>query len=279
VTAAVTVLVVVIWIVSLTDSGGSRRPPAAGTPAGGPTGATGRVGVAGSEEAREAQAIETALGYTAYVTSGSEARREIALTFDDGPGPYTQRIVGILEKHRVPATFFVVGRMVKYFNDALKSEIAGGFVIGDHTEDHEEMAVLSRADQTAQLVDQAHDVEQYGAPFPDLFRPPYGSFDDTTLSITRRLGMLTILWTVDTNDFAQPGVKKIVSNALSGARPGAIILMHDAGGTRTQTIAALPTIIKALRRRGYLLVTVPRLLLDDPPLVSEQTPPKGLSGG
>jgi peptidoglycan-N-acetylglucosamine deacetylase len=270
-------VLVVIWIVSLTSSGGARKAPRPIPTARGATAPA--ESAAAAEQAREATAIQTALSYTAYVTSGSEAKREIALTFDDGPGPYTPQILAILERHKVPATFFVVGRSVKYFAVYLRQEIAGGFVLGDHTEDHEEMAALSRSEQTAQLVDLAHDIGRYGAPFPHLFRPPYGSFDQTTVSITKKLKMLTILWTVDTNDFARPGVKKIISNALAGARPGAIILMHDAGGIRTQTVEALPTIIEALRKRGYTLVTVPRLLADDPPLVAAETPPKGLSGG
>jgi peptidoglycan/xylan/chitin deacetylase (PgdA/CDA1 family) len=279
--ALATFVVLVIWILSLVSSGGGHKRLSPTAAAAGPTGGVGSAPAnsAAAEQAREAQAIQTALGYTAYVTSGSAEKREIALTFDDGPGPYTPQIVGILERHKVPATFFIVGRSVADFGVYLPREIKDGFVLGDHTQDHEEMAALSRQDQTAQLVDQAQDIERYGAPFPHLFRPPYGSFNQTTLSITKKLKMLTILWTIDTNDFAQPGVKKIVSAVLDGAKPGAIVLMHDAGGTRTQTIEALPTIIKALRRRGYTLVTVPRLLADDPPLTASQVPPPGLSGG
>jgi len=276
-------LVVAIWIFSLVSSGGthpSTRPPARQT---GTTGGAGEAAAAtaasAAELARESDAIQSSLAYTAYVTAGSASKREIALTFDDGPGPYTPQIVGILKRHDVPATFFVVGRSVKDFGSYIPSELAAGFVVGDHTQDHAAMAGLSRRDQVAQLVDQAAGIEHYGAPFPHLFRPPYGSFNQTTLAITKKLKMLTILWTIDTDDFAQPGVKKIVSSVLVGARPGAIILMHDAGGVRTQTIAALPTIIKALRKRGYTFVTVPRLLADDPPLTAAQIPPKGLSGG
>jgi peptidoglycan/xylan/chitin deacetylase (PgdA/CDA1 family) len=91
--------------------------------------------------------------------------------------------------------------------------------------------------------------------------------------------MLTVMWTVDTADFRQPGVKAIERAALSGARPGAIILLHDAGGQREQTIAALPKIVHGLRRRGFDLVTVPRLLADDPPQAAHQAPPSSLSGG
>ena len=79
-----------------------------------------------------------------------------------------------------------------------------------------------------------------------------------------------VLWTVDTSDYREPGVAAIVHPAVSGARPGAIILMHDAGGNRSETVAALPIIIKRLRARGYKLVTVPKLLLDNPPPANQQ---------
>jgi peptidoglycan/xylan/chitin deacetylase (PgdA/CDA1 family) len=88
----------------------------------------------------------------------------------------------------------------------------------------------------------------------------------------RALHLLMVLWSVDTDDYLQPGVSAIVQRALAGAHPGAIILMHDAGGTRTQTIAALPTIIQTLRARGYRLVTVPQLLRDDPPPPGQPLP-------
>ncbi len=88
-----------------------------------------------------------------------------------------------------------------------------------------------------------------------------------------------VLWTVDTDDYLRPGVSAIVDTAVSGARPGAIILMHDAGGDRSQTVAALPKIIAALRRRGYRFVTVPRLLLDNPPPSNQHFSALGGSGG
>lgn len=88
-----------------------------------------------------------------------------------------------------------------------------------------------------------------------------------------------VLWSVDTDDYLQPGVAVIVHRALAGAQPGAIILMHEAGGTRTQTIAALPLIVHALRHRGYKLVTIPQLILQDPPTGRVPATPTNLSGG
>jgi peptidoglycan-N-acetylglucosamine deacetylase len=129
---------------------------------------------------------------------------------------------------------------------------------------HAPMSKLSRKAQRAQLLEQASAIERYGAKFPRLFRPPYGLWNSNTLALLRRYRMLMVLWTVDTSDYRRPGVAAIVGSAVDRARPGAIILLHDAGGDRSQTVAALPRIIAALKKRHYELVTVPRLLLDNP---------------
>jgi peptidoglycan/xylan/chitin deacetylase (PgdA/CDA1 family) len=141
------------------------------------------------------------------------------------------------------------------------------------------MSRLSRRDQQAQLLQAASAVGNYDAPFPRLFRPPYGLWNSTTLALLRKFNMLMVLWTVDTSDYRRPGVSAIVSSAVSGARPGAIILMHDAGGDRAETVAALPLIISALHARGYRLVTVPKLLLDNPAPADQRIPPSLVGAG
>lgn len=228
--------------------------------------------------ARENAAIDRLLTRQPFITAGGRERREIALTFDDGPGPYTPAMLNELHRLGVSATFFEIGFMIPYFHYSVRRELHMHMVIGDHTETHPMMARLGPAAQRHQIVVQPRQLARYGAPFPRLFRPPYGSFDRATFAILRRLRMLMVLWTVDTGDYSQPGVAAIVQRALAGARPGAIILMHDAGGTRTETIEALPRIVRALRRRGYRLVTIPRLVLDDPPR-GTQPLPTSLAGG
>jgi peptidoglycan/xylan/chitin deacetylase (PgdA/CDA1 family) len=153
----------------------------------------------------------------------------------------------------------------QYFHASTAQIAALGDTIGDHTETHAPMSKLSKRDQRAELLQDTAAIGNWGAPFPRLFRPPYGTWDDTTLALLHRYRMLMVLWTVDTGDYRQPGVKAIVRATLDGAKPGAIILLHDAGGNRAQTVAAVPRIISALRKRGYELVTIPRLLLDNPP--------------
>jgi peptidoglycan-N-acetylglucosamine deacetylase len=225
---------------------------------------SGARSLAAREAAVENAAINRTLAYTPYVRIAGSQHREIALTFDDGPGPYTPRILAILKRLDVPGTFFEVGVLERYFSGSTAAIVADGDAIGDHTEGHAEMSRLSIAAQRSQLLSDAAAVERRGARFPRLFRPPYGMWNRNTLALLHRYRMLMVLWTVDTGDYRRPGMKAIVKAALAGARPGAIILLHDAGGDRSQTIKALPRIIAGLRRRGFRLVTVPRLLLDNP---------------
>ncbi|HWE33980.1 MAG TPA: polysaccharide deacetylase family protein [Solirubrobacteraceae bacterium] len=240
---------------------------------------TGAGSLAADVQADQNAAISKTLAYTPYVRIAGSQHRELALTFDDGPGPYTPVLLRVLERMHVPATFFEVGVLEQYFHASTTQIVADGDVIGDHTQLHEPMSHLSARDQTAQLLKETSAIGAYGAPFPRLFRPPYGLWNKATLSLLKRYRMLMVLWTVDTNDYRQPGVQAIVDSAVGGARPGAIILMHDAGGNRSETVAGLPTIIRHLRRKGYRLVTVPQLLLDNPAPANQSFTPAMLGSG
>jgi peptidoglycan/xylan/chitin deacetylase (PgdA/CDA1 family) len=257
-------------VMILVVSGGGASPHAAAQPKGGffalirELSGDGGGSLAAREASAENAAVNRTLAYTPWVRIAGAQHREIALTFDDGPGPYTPEILAILQRDHVPATFFEVGILERYFNASTTAIAADGDVIGDHTEVHAPMSRLSRKAQRAQLLEQAGAIERSGAKFPRLFRPPYGLWNSNTVALLYRYRMLMVLWTVDTNDYRRPGVRAIVDAAVDGARPGAIILLHDAGGDRSETVAALPRIIAALRHRHYKLVTVPRLLLDNP---------------
>jgi peptidoglycan/xylan/chitin deacetylase (PgdA/CDA1 family) len=228
-------------------------------------------------ELTAAAAVDSVLSYTPYIRAGTSRGREVALTFDDGPGPYTARILRVLQRTRTPATFFVIGEWAHLYPGLVRAEAHEGSEVGDHTETHPFMSSLPAAAQRTEILDAAAAISSTGAPSPVLWRPPYGSFNQTTLGILRKLRMLIVLWTIDTSDYARPGVGRIVYGALSGAKSGAIILMHDGGGDRSETVAALPRIILALRRRRYRLVTVSQLLTDDPP-PRDQPAPQPLSG-
>jgi peptidoglycan/xylan/chitin deacetylase (PgdA/CDA1 family) len=223
-----------------------------------------------SRRARQAPSLSSAIARVRaampYVAIGGRHHHEVALTFDDGPGPYTLAVLRALRRRHVPATFFQVGFSEHWFTVAERAEQHDAqFVIGDHTETHPRLDRLSPAAQAAQIDQQAAVLRAAGVPRPLLFRPPYGTYDRATLALLRRRGMLMVMWSVDSHDYLRPGVGAIIRRVLAGVRPGAIVLMHDAGGDRSQTVAALPRIIDALRRRHFRLVTVPRLLRDDPP--------------
>jgi peptidoglycan/xylan/chitin deacetylase (PgdA/CDA1 family) len=216
-------------------------------------------------ERAEGRAIDHVLTHTSAVRAGGSRRRDVALTFDDGPGPWTTRILRTLERHRAPATFFVVGRQVAARPDLVRREIRDGFAVEDHTEDHANLASLTPTMQRAQIAHGAAAIVAAGAPAPRLLRPPYGAFDAATLRVLAAEHRLLVLWSVDTRDYTRPGADRIVAAALAGAHPGAIVLLHDGGGDRRQTAAAVAPVVRRLRRHHYHLVTVPELMLDDPP--------------
>jgi peptidoglycan/xylan/chitin deacetylase (PgdA/CDA1 family) len=217
------------------------------------------------------------LAYTPYVELAGHRRPDVALTFDDGPGPYTGQVLRVLAAMHVPATFFLIGRSASTYPKLVAAEVAAGNEVGDHTETHPALGQLSEGTQTSQITQAAAAIKQGGAPAPVLMRPPYGSFNATTLKVLRGLHLLMVLWSVDTKDYSRPGTDRIAYTAISGARPGAIILMHDGGGDRSETVAALPRIITRLRQRGFHLVTISRLVADDPP-PRNQPPPHSLAG-
>jgi peptidoglycan/xylan/chitin deacetylase (PgdA/CDA1 family) len=274
--AALALLAVVLLAVVLSVSGTGSRAGGPAPLAGGidTSKALSAASARGGEPTPQAaeQAINRVLSYTPAVVQGGHKGNEVALTFDDGPGPYTLRLVRALNALHVHATFFPVGEMERYFSEGTRLELSSGDVVGDHTETHPMLAAMSAHEQHEQLLEQMVRMELLGAPRPRLARPPYGSFDAITFRELHALHLLTILWSTDTDDYRMPGVQAIVHSALSGAHPGAIILMHDGGGDRSQTIAALPAIVNGLRNRHLRPVTVPQLLVDDPPAPGQPIP-------
>jgi peptidoglycan/xylan/chitin deacetylase (PgdA/CDA1 family) len=257
------------------DRHGSRRPDPR-VAGGGRLGAASFGGL-GASEHKHRETVNGVLAYTPFVRKGGGRARDIALTFDDGPGPYTPRVLKVLERFHVHATFFAIGEMERYFAASTVRELRDGDVVGDHTETHPEMASLTPRQQHNQLLDQIARIELLGGRRPILFRPPYGSYNATTMRELRAMHLLMVLWSIDAGDYLRPGTGQIVRHVLAGARPGAIVLLHDAGGDRSQTIAALPLIISKLRARGFHLVTVPQLLAEDPPAPGQPLP-ASLSG-
>jgi peptidoglycan/xylan/chitin deacetylase (PgdA/CDA1 family) len=238
---------------------GGPVPPAAGLRPARPKHRASRV------QKRENRAIDRVRRRHPVVYSGGGRRREVALVFHDGPGPHTPQVVDTLRRLRAAATFFDIGDEFIYFSEAAAAAHRAGFPIGNLTQTFPPLTRLSRARQRREVRAQTARLRSLGIPSPKLFAPPYGTYNRKTLAVLRRLRMLMVLWSADTRDYERPGVTAIVRRALRGAKPGAIILLHDGGGDRTQTVQALPAIVSGLRSRGYKLVTVPRMMLKDPP--------------
>jgi peptidoglycan/xylan/chitin deacetylase (PgdA/CDA1 family) len=270
----IVVLALAAIVIALSGSSGRTQTKGAGT-----KGAASSTlpHLSAKAEDNAADAVSAVLAYTPFVREGGAKGHEVALTFDDGPGPYTPGVLSVLERLRVRATFFAIGRMERYFSASTARELRDGDVVGDHTEDHPMLAQMSAHEQKEQLFEQIARIELLGGPRPTLFRPPYGSFNATTMRELHALRLLMVLWSVDTGDYQLPGASAIVQRALEGAHPGAIILMHDGGGDRSETIAALPQVIAGLRAKGLEPVTVPTLLRDDPPPAGQPLP-RSLSG-
>jgi peptidoglycan-N-acetylglucosamine deacetylase len=205
------------------------------------------------------------------VFSGGRQRKMIALTFDDGPSKYTPQIVSILRRMHAGATFFQVGYALQSGEPIGPDERRHGLTIGNHTFHHPDLGRFSAAVQMKEILAGARAITRYGAPFPHLLRPPYDAYNAATLDVLRRLHMRTVLQSIDTQDWLRKR-RAIVRRALRDTKRGAIILMHDGGGDRSETVAALPQIIRGLHRRGYRLVSVPTLLRKDPPPLDRPLP-------
>ena len=191
----------------------------------------------------------------------------VALTFDDGPGPYTRLALRILHKARVKATFFLVGRNIGRFPGVAQAE-ARADVLGDHTWTHPYLPSLSASAIDSEIGSTQRAASRAGRRRVALFRPPFGAHNADVDATARRLGMVEILWNVDSGDSEGANWQQIARNVAAGIRPGSIILMHE---NRGQTIRALKfVILPHLRRRHVQLVTVPELLAQDPPSRAQQ---------
>jgi len=203
--------------------------------------------------------------YNRFLYFGNPQKPEVALTFDDGPNPnYTPQVLATLEQYHVKATFFCVGRLVAQYPDLVKAEYADGHVIGNHSWSHPNLGLLSSNEVATQLRQTSDIIQQTLGVRPTFFRPPYGVFNTTVLTQANLMGLTTIIWNDEARDWLRPGIDVISSRILGLAGNGAIILLHDGGGNRYQTVKALPTIITTLRAEGYNFVTLQQMVNDLP---------------
>ena len=189
-----------------------------------------------------------------------QSPRAVALTFDDGPSPtYTPKVLRILRRFHVQATFFVVGNLAQNYPDLVAKELAQGHVVGSHSWNHpHDFASLDPEQQVKQIQQSVDAIEAAGGE-PYLFRPPEGSFDAGVVEAARRAGMRTVIWSISVGDYLQSQTRRdITHGVLRRVKPGSIILLHDGGGDQSATVKALPDIIKGIRKRHLDIVVIPR---------------------
>jgi peptidoglycan/xylan/chitin deacetylase (PgdA/CDA1 family) len=192
---------------------------------------------------------------------GGRLKRMVALTFDDGPGPYTRLAIAKLRHWHLRATFFLVGRQLAFYPRLARLERPVA-AVGDHTMTHAFLPALSQPAMVQEIA-AARPLIQRAARQPVLlFRPPYESHTPAIDSEVRSLGLLDVLWNVDSADSLGANYAGIERNVIAGLHPGSIILMHE---NRGQTIRALPVIFSALKRDHLRAVTIPELVAADPP--------------
>jgi peptidoglycan/xylan/chitin deacetylase (PgdA/CDA1 family) len=179
----------------------------------------------------------------------------VALTFDDGPGPYTARLLDLLRQRAVRATFFVVGEMVDRHGETVRRIAADGHELGNHSWSHLALTGLPRRAVERQLTHTGHLVRRLTGVRMRVMRPPYGSTDARVAAETRREGLAQILWNVDTFDWRDHRPAKVAARAAH-ARPGSIVLMHD---IHRSTVEAVPAVLDRLAAKGFTFVTVSEL--------------------
>lgn len=183
--------------------------------------------------------------------------RSMFLTFDDGPDPrYTPGILSTLREYDVRATFFVCGEMAVDNKDLLREMVDDGHLIGNHTWTHPLLPKMSRSAMREEIERTCDVVEEAVGEPPAWFRAPYGAWNRNAFQLGADLGMEPLAWTVDTLDWTEPGTGTIIRRVRAGAGPGVVVLSHDAGGDRSQSVAALRTYLPELIDAGYR-ITVP----------------------
>jgi len=184
------------------------------------------------------------------------ASRAIALTIDDGPDPaYTPQVLQILHTYQVTATFSMIGREVAAYPQLARAVAAAGHQIANHTWTHADLAGLSARHVDSEMTWASEAIHAATGIHPSLFRAPYGAWSAAVIRRCEHMKMVPLDWSVDPRDWAQPGTRRIIRTIMTTTRPGSIILEHDGGGDRSETVAALRVVVPRLLADGYHFVT------------------------
>jgi len=204
-------------------------------------------------------------------SNGNRNHSQIALTFDDGPNePYTSQVLGILEQHKIKATFFVIGQNARRYPEVCRRIVTAGNVIGNHSYHHHKSLCLRWGKTVSRDIELAHQAIYECTGFePKLFRPPHGFRTPWLMRTVRHLGYTVVTWDNMTGDWkADKSGEEIVRTITQRAKPGSVIVLHDGRDSRpsydrSQMLQALPLVIGTLKERGFDFVTIPELLESD----------------
>jgi peptidoglycan-N-acetylglucosamine deacetylase len=227
---------------------------------------TGAVATAVAATAGYQSMAPTGQWYGRTFTGLPRGTRQLALTYDDGPNdPHTLRLLEVLAKHKVTATFFVIGRYVQQRPDSVREIIQAGHVVGNHTFTHPLLIFRSAAEVRRELSECSAALRDTIGQQTNLFRPPFGGRRPAVLRIASELGLETIMWNVTGYDWNAPSAAVIEEKVLKQIRGGDVILLHDGGhkqvgADRSQTVLATDNLISRYKSEGYEFVTIPQMM-------------------
>jgi len=223
-----------------------------------------------------AAALASAAGYQSMAPTGQwygrtfiglgRGSKKVALTYDDGPNdPHTMRLLEVLARHEVRATFFMIGQFVRQRPEIARAVAQAGHVIGNHTFTHPLLIFQSAAETRKQLIDCRGALTDAIGPHSNLFRPPFGGRRPATLRIARELGLEPVMWNVTGYDWNAPPASVIENKVMRQMRRGDVILLHDGGhqamgADRSQTVIATDNLIRRYKDQGYEFVTVAEMI-------------------
>jgi peptidoglycan-N-acetylglucosamine deacetylase len=226
----------------------------------------GTVVAAGIGAAGYQSMAPTGQWYGRTFIGNSASRKQIALTYDDGPNdPHTLRLVEVLAKHDVRATFFLIGRYVQQRPDIAREVVRSGHVVGNHTFTHPLLIFKSDAEIRDELQQCRQSLLDVVGGHSNLFRPPFGGRRPGTLRIAREMGLEPIMWNVTGYDWNAPSAALIERKISNRVRGGDVILLHDGGhkqmgADRSQTVLATEHLISRYKGEGYEFVTIPKMV-------------------
>ena len=230
-------------------NGATRTPAPSGTHQPAAVAKPARAGTHASGQ-RPTRTVDTVSGQPMYYVD--DGPNVIALTIDDGPSPvYTPQVLSLLEKYRITAAFSMIGENVSYYPSLAREVADAGHMIVNHTWNHANLMSMKRNRLPGEVDRATDEIQSATGKRPEMFRAPYGAWSPTLLDYLAGQKLSPLDWSVDPADWSRPGVSKIVKTIMRTTKTGSIILEHDGGGDRSQTVAALKIVIPRLLDEGY----------------------------